>query len=53
MEQGDYRAALELIDSMMKLDRNLIRERTCKRYEARDRYNEYLELYHSMISSCK
>ena len=53
VEQGDYRAALELIDSMMKLDRNVIRERTHKRYEARDRYNEYLELYHSMIPSCK
>lgn len=53
VEQGDYHTALELIDSMMKLDRNVIRERTHKRYEARDRYNEYLELYHSMIPSCK
>lgn len=51
VEQGDYFAALKLIDSVKKLDRSIIRKKAGERYEASEKYDEYFSLYKSMISN--
>ena len=51
--QGDYRGALGQVEAVKKLDRKVIRDITCGKYAAQDRYAEYIDLYKSMIDAAK